>query len=314
MITERGANASEAALGLLPQEIDGPLPYISSRHAGWEGLEAEAFHLPRELESWRIPASPDIILVLYTGGAMHVERRQAGASWQGGVMHHGDLSLHWVGGPSYDARSWSCSALPTQVLNLHLSRELVERVAEEEVGVELARLEVVGRTRFHDPLLEQMAQGLWQELAQSAPAGKLYAQSAAQFLSVHLVRQYALSSRRVTDTLPAPGELTARQLRQVHEFIRWHLSEGLSLEAVAQEIGFSPYHFARLFRRTTGASLHQFVLRQRLEYARWLLRETETPLAQVALACGFADQSHLNLVFQRHLGCTPRAYRQQTCW
>jgi AraC family transcriptional regulator len=52
------------------------------------------------------------------------------------------------------------------------------------------------------------------------------------------------------------------------DFVQDHLSQDLSLEALAQQIGFSPYHFARLFRQTTGESPHQFVLRQRIERAQ----------------------------------------------
>ncbi|MBA2679458.1 MAG: helix-turn-helix transcriptional regulator, partial [Ktedonobacteraceae bacterium] len=82
------------------------------------------------------------------------------------------------------------------------------------------------------------------------------------------------------------------------------------LEALAQQADFSPYHFARLFRRTTGESPHQFVLRQRVEAAQRLLKETRAPLASIALECGFANQSHLTRIFKRHLSLTPRAYRQ----
>ncbi len=89
-----------------------------------------------------------------------------------------------------------------------------------------------------------------------------------------------------------------------------HLSQDLSLDVLAQQVGFSPYHFARLFRQTMGESPHQFVLRQRIQRAQHLLKEADVPLAHIALECGFANQSHLSLVFKRHLGLTPRAYRQ----
>ena len=88
-----------------------------------------------------------------------------------------------------------------------------------------------------------------------------------------------------------------------------HLNQDLSLSALAQQIGFSPYHFARLFRQTIGESPHQFVLSQRIEHAQSLLKETGQPLAQIALTCGFANQSHLTQAFRRTLGLTPAEYR-----
>lgn len=96
----------------------------------------------------------------------------------------------------------------------------------------------------------------------------------------------------------------------VKDFILSHLREDLSLEALAQQVGFSSYHFARLFRQTTGESPHQFVLHQRIERAQYLLIKTDLPLVYVAIESGFANQSHLTQAFKRYLGLTPRTYRQ----
>lgn len=293
-------------------ELATPLLALSSAQAGWEGLSVEVFHEPRVVESWSVPTDPDIILGLYTGGPIHVERRQAQGSWKGGDLHQGDLLLNWGGGPSYEARWWSLSPVQTQVLNLRVSWELVARVAEEVAGTDLASLELVGHVGFRDPLLSQMALALWRELEQPAPAGKLYAQSAAQVLAVHLVRQYISSSAaRLRAVPPPPSGLTERQIKQVLEFIGAHLGEDLSLDTLAQQVDFSPFYFARLFRQAIGASPHQVVLRQRIERAQRLLQETELSLAQVSEACGFAHQSHMTQVFKQQLGCTPRAYRKE---
>src|SRR5262249_11787042 len=110
---------------------------------------------------------------------------------------------------------------------------------------------------------------------------------------------------------PAPAMLSARRLAHALEYIRAHLGEGLTLAAVARQVGYSPYHFARLFRQATGESLHQFVLRERIARAQRLPAETEMPLAQVAAVCGFAHQSHLTRVFRQELGHTPRAERRE---
>ncbi|HEY7126502.1 MAG TPA: AraC family transcriptional regulator [Ktedonobacterales bacterium] len=285
-------------------------PTLSSAHAGWEGLSVQVFDEPDELESLHVPSTGDLTLGMYLGGTIHVERREGQGSWHGGDMYSGDLFLNWGNRPAYEARTWSLSSVPTQVLNLSVSQEVVARAAQEELGVDLARLEVGGRTGFRDPLVAQIALTLWRELEQPAPAGNLYAQSAAQFLAVHVLRHYTSSWERLRARPLPPHKLTERQVRQLLEFIQAHLDEQLSLETLARQVGFSPHHFAQLFRRATGTSPHQFILRQRLERAQGLLQGTELPLAQIASACGFAHQSHLTQVFKRHLNRTPGAYRQ----
>lgn len=285
-----------------------PLLYLSSADAGWEGLLAQAFHEPGELEGWMTTPQPDIALVLFAGGAMRLEHRRVGGPWKGYNLRQGDLILTPDGGPATEVRWQGLTAEPTQTLHLHLSKDLLARTAEEVAGRDPARLALVGRSGFQDPLLTQIGFALWRELEQRAPAGKLYVQTAAQMIAVHLLRQYTAGGAAIKD--PAQG-LTHQQVNRVTDFIQAHLSQDLSLESLAQQTGFSSYHFARLFRHTTGESPHHFVLRQRIARARRLLQESDAPLAHVALESGFANQSHFTQVFKRHLGLTPLAYRRQ---
>ncbi|SRR6266571_2084962 len=282
-----------------------PLLYLSSEEAGWEDLVAQAFHEPMEFEGWMTRATPDISLILFTGGAMRLEQRHANGPWQALSLHQGDLILR--PGTSYEVRWKSLSSTPTHTLHLRLSKDLLARTAQEVASYDPARLSVEEHAGFQDPLLTQIGLALWRELEQPAPAGKLYAHTAAQLLAVHLVRSYTAGGGGIQE--PSQG-LNQQQMRRVLDFVQAHLDQDLSLEALAQQAGFSPSHFARLFRQTTGASPHQFVLRQRIERAQRLLTEKEVPLARVASECGFANQSHLTQAFKRHLGLTPRAYRQ----
>lgn len=287
-----------------------PLLYLSSEEVGWEGLSAHAFHEPMEMEGWfSPPPSRDISLVLFQGGAMHMERRPVNGSWKALSVHQGDLMLQAEPEPASEVRWWNLTNAPTQTFHLSLSRELFARTAEEVVDHDLAHLSLAGRTGFQDPLLTQIGFTLWRELEEHAPTGKLYAQTAAQMLAVHLLRHYTSVGERIKE--PAQG-LTPQQMRRLTDFVQAHLGQELSLEALARQTGFSPYYFARLFRQTTGASPHQFVMQQRIEHAQQLLKKTDTPLAQVALESGFANQSHLTHAFKRYLGLTPRAYRQNS--
>lgn len=290
---------------VLGSTLTAPLLSLSSEEAGWEDLVVQAFHEPGELESWVRPATSDIALILFTGGAIHLEQRHPNGPWKALFLHQGDLILR--SGTPYEVRWKSLSALPTQTFHVRLSKGLLVRTAGE-AGYDPTSLSVEEHTVFQDPLLMQIGLALWRELEQPAPTGKLYAQMAAQLLAVHILR---LSTAGGSIEEPSQG-LTPQQMRCVLDFVHAHLDQDLSLEALARQTGFSPYHFARLFRSTTGTSPHQFVLRQRIERAQRLLAARDLPLVHVARVCGFADQSHLTQAFKRHLGLTPRAYRQMS--
>ncbi len=286
--------------------LTAPLLYLSSQEAGWEGLGASAFYEPTKIEDWTVSGIPDITLMLLAGGAMYMEWQRGHGPWKGGIVHAQDLNLTPGSNESRKVRWKGLSCVPMQTLRLQLNHELLSRTAQEVADVDPARLALVAHTGLHDPLLTQICLALWRELEQQAPSGKLYAQTAAQMIAVHLLRHYSSTEVCVQER---SQRLTRRQVQGVTDFILAHLSQDISLEALAQQIGFSPYHFARLFRQTTGESPHQFILRQRTEKARHLLKMTDMSLAHIALESGFANQSHFTRIFKHRLGLTPRAYR-----
>jgi AraC family transcriptional regulator len=284
-------------------------PILSSVQAGWEGIIVRTYHEPTVVESVIAPAVPDISLVMVTRGAMRFESRDVGGSWEAFTTVEGDWFLTPGGGRPYELRWSSLSSEPIQTLHVHVSTDLVARAALQLADRDPARVELVERSGFQDPLLAQMGLALRQELLAPAPVGKLYAETAAQMLAVHLLRHYLATDVAIKDVSRG---LTSSQMKRIIDYIQAHLNQDLSLEALAQQIGFSAYHFARLFRQTTGESPHRFVLHKRIEAAQRLLKETDLPLAQIALEVGFPDQSHFTHAFKRRLGLTPYKYRQES--
>jgi AraC-like DNA-binding protein len=106
------------------------------------------------------------------------------------------------------------------------------------------------------------------------------------------------------------GKRTPRQVRRVLTYVHDHLADTLTLDVLARQLDLSPYYFARMFRLATSESPHQCVIRQRLARAQHLLCTTTMQLVDIALSCGFADQSSFTTVFKRHLGVTPGVYRR----
>lgn len=94
-------------------------------------------------------------------------------------------------------------------------------------------------------------------------------------------------------------------------YMEEHLGEALDRDTVARAAGLSGSHFSRLIREKTGRTFTEWMVRYRVDRAKTLLRRTDKCLLQIALECGFGDQSYFNRVFKRHSGTTPRAYREQ---
>jgi transcriptional regulator GlxA family with amidase domain len=105
------------------------------------------------------------------------------------------------------------------------------------------------------------------------------------------------------------GGLPPRALRRVREFIGSHLEERISIQALATIAGLSMYHFARAFKQSEGMTPHDYLVQCRVRRAQHLLVATDLPLWEIALASGFADQSHCARRFREHTGVTPSSYR-----
>ena len=99
------------------------------------------------------------------------------------------------------------------------------------------------------------------------------------------------------------------RLRRVTEYIQQNLDKDLTLAELAAVVYMSPYHFARLFKGSTGVPPHRFVVRQRIARASAFLATEELSIAQISLRVGFRTPSHFATVFRRVTGVTPRGYR-----
>jgi AraC family transcriptional regulator len=105
------------------------------------------------------------------------------------------------------------------------------------------------------------------------------------------------------------GELPAYRLRRVAQYMHDNLQRELRLADLSAVVHMSPYHFARLFKRSTGVPPHQFLLRHRIDQARALLAAQRVPIAEIARSVGFRTPSHFTTTFRRVTGVTPSAYR-----
>lgn len=126
----------------------------------------------------------------------------------------------------------------------------------------------------------------------------------------------AISSILVRGDPPAnPGfadrvHISRAKLNRVIEFVEARLDQEMSLYDLAKIAELSPFHFSRVFKLTTGETSYHFVCSRRLARAQQLLTESDIALAELALACGFASQSHFTAAFSKAFGTSPGRYRR----
>jgi AraC family transcriptional regulator len=140
------------------------------------------------------------------------------------------------------------------------------------------------------------------------PSGRLFLDSVEQALAVALVNGYAVRHRSVH---AHRGGLGSARLRRIKEFVDAKIEDELTLCEMAQAVELSTAYFSRMFRKSTGESPHQFLLRQRVERAKEMLRSADARVIDVAVACGFKSQQHFAQVFRHLCGASPTEYRQE---
>lgn len=146
----------------------------------------------------------------------------------------------------------------------------------------------------------------------TAPACRLARLSGTNISRLHTrPRLASLHSLQKADSKPTfQGGLTPVVCRRVLDYIDNNLDNCASVEVLATEAGLSIHHFSREFSRSVGETPHVYLQRRRLEKAAAMIEYSDQPLAEIALAVGFSDQSHFTRRFARYAGVTPGAFRR----
>ncbi len=194
---------------------------------------------------------------------------------------------------------------PFDCLQFHVSRAVLDDIAEDHGALRIGGLRwphgAVDATTHHLGLTILPA------LEHPEQANQLFLDFAANALNTHFAQAYGGMH---SANAPARGGLAPWQERRSKDLISSRLEGDISLGELAAQCRLSRSHFARAFKRTTGFSPHEWLLHRRVEAAKQMLRETETVISEIALACGFADQSHLTKVFSKLVGATPGVWRR----
>src|SRR6202171_1372355 len=188
-------------------------------------------------------------------------------------------------------------------LQLGISDAALMAASDEPNG----EVELRPHRKFADSRLGALATAVHAEMVAGFPSGRLFLDCIEQAMALALVSGQAVRQRPVQISR---GGLGPARLRRIRDLVQARLDGDLSLDEMAQSVGLSTAHFARVFRKSTGETPHQFVLRQKLERAKAMLRAPDARVLDVAVACGFKTQQHFAQAFRDLWGVSPTEYRQ----
>lgn len=176
----------------------------------------------------------------------------------------------------------------------------------EEAGVARRDFGALHEGTFRAAAPMRLLDLMWSEAAPESAHGRLFGDGALLALVGSLLR--------LADTAgspgSAPGALAPARVARVRDWIMAHLAEPIDLAGMAEAACLSRFHFSRSFKAATGLSPRAYVMACRIEQARAWLEKGDMPIAAIAQACGFADQSHFSAAFVRTMGVPPGRYRR----
>lgn len=190
-------------------------------------------------------------------------------------------------------------------LMFYLPRATLDAVVSETGAPSISDLRVEPSAGIDDPITRHLLSSLLPVMARPNEKRALFLDYVGLALTCHIAQAYGgINALRVSR-----GGLAPWQLRRAQEMMTAS-NEGVSLDRLASGCGLSTRHFARAFRNSTGVPPHRWLLKHRVERAKALLASRRLSLADVALTCGFADQSHFTRVFAATVGVSPGFWRR----
>jgi len=195
----------------------------------------------------------------------------------------------------------------SKVIVITLVPDKFERFAQSEAGILLTSSQLKDLPLFTDPDLCSAGVMLRDALITKSVGSDLLFESLARVFLIKLIQKYGDLPE---EELEFSSSFTSKHYQQVLEHIQENYRQNITVEELAEVAALSVAHFSRLFKKATGQSPMAFVMAYRIEQAKRKLTNLDMPIIDIALECGFADQSHFNRVFRKHEGTTPKAYRK----
>lgn len=273
-------------------------PEASSLDRPWAGMTVQ-------LHDWRAAGSVvspaidhDFVAMRYSGTVL-LQQQRTGKVHRG-LAVPGNVTIHPCG---YESR-WSWDR-PGAIVIARIPQYVLVEAADGALK-RTPRLELKNCFGARDVFVEPIMNLLAREIQQPAhPVQQLISESLSWALAGHLVQRFNVQRAPHSSD---PAGINPHALRRVLDFMHAPSASVPTLTRLAQIAGVSRFHFARMFRRSTGDSPMAYLENLRLSRAQEMIRSGRYSLAQIAAAVGYSDQSHFTRRFRRKVGCTPAVY------
>lgn len=273
-------------------------PAATSRARGWNNVTVDLYPPLANCAASYPPLDHHLISYCSKGSARLIQKRN-------GVVHSGTMSAGMsLLMPEGCESTWEGATASTARLRVPSSLVVC---ASEQVGLRcIPRVELRNVFETRDTTIAQIAQLLIAELDREAhPAQTLIVDQLSLALAAHLLRSYNTLECVAPRDVPT---LSKVELSRITSYVHDNLHTSISLSELADLVHISRFHFARLFKQSTGTTAIRFVEQCRIQRAQALIAETNLSLCEIALMTGYADQSHFTRRFHREVGCTPAIF------
>ncbi|KRC68181.1 Transcriptional activator NphR [compost metagenome] len=192
---------------------------------------------------------------------------------------------------------------------IELSRAFIERVNDEKGGARVSSL--LPRNAQPDPVLAHLSQVLAGVLEQPDQSSGLFVEHLGLAIGTHLLAQYGAGATSGWSDSGGARVLSRTLEARAKDMLLATLREDASIADIADACNLSRSYFIKAFRQTVGTTPHRWLLEQRVQKAKELLRAPGRSITDIALLCGFADQAHMTRVFTSLLGVPPGVWRRE---
>ncbi|WP_237741040.1 helix-turn-helix domain-containing protein [Novosphingobium sp. B-7] len=269
----------------------GPDMQLGSREDGWQLCRWRQF-----VGSYTVPALPE---PLYT---MHIAGQQHNRTWlNGGWSEHASMPGCATIVPSGQQTGWLVDG-ELDVVTLSVSSQQLQRAPAADQFRTM-------RFAFSDPLGAALTRQVLSELyAPQSAEREVYIGALVNALKAHILR----GANSVTAQDIPISSFSSYRIHHVMNAILQKPEAQHSLEEMSAVAGLTPSHFCRVFRKATGLSPHQYVMKTRLDKAQQMLHQSDLSIAAISESLGFTSQSHFTRAFRQFTGEAPSDFRKRT--